>query len=288
MAVSMAALVADLAAESADLTRMLVPLAPGDWELPTPAAGWAIRDQISHLAFFDEAATLSATDPARFRQEAAEMMSAGDDFTEAVARDHRQLPPGELLEWLATAREEYLRTFADLEPSWRLPWYGPPMSAASSVTARLMETWAHGQDVADALGAARPATARLRNIAHLGVATMGFSFTLRGQLVPTVPIRVELAGPDGAAWSWGPADAADRVQGDALDFCLLVTQRRHRLDTGLIVTGAAAVAWLDLAQAFAGPPGPGRPPEPGRPPGPDSPAGPDSSVRAPDGSAAHD
>jgi uncharacterized protein (TIGR03084 family) len=263
MAVSMAALVADLAAESADLTRMLVPLAPGDWELPTPAAGWAIRDQVSHLAFFDEAATLAATDPGRFRQEADRLMSGGADFTEAVARDHRQLPPADLLKWLATARAEFLATFAGLDPSARLPWYGPPMSAASCVTARLMETWAHGQDVTDALGAQRPATARLRHIAHLGVVTRTFSFTLHGQPVPTAPVRVELTGPDGASWSWGPPDAADRVRGDALDFCLLVTQRRHLLDTGLSVTGPAATAWLDLAQAFAGPPGPGRPPRRG-------------------------
>jgi len=262
MAVSMAVLVADLAAESADLTRLLVPLAPGDWERPTPAAGWAIRDQVSHLAFFDEAATLTATDPGRFHREAEQLMASGADFTEVVAREFRRLPPDELLEWLGAAREGYLRTFAGLDPSTRLPWYGPPMSAASSVTARLMETWAHGQDVADALGAARPATARLRHIAHLGVVTMAFSFALHGQPAPTAPVRVELAGPDGASWSWGPPDAANRVRGEALDFCLLVTQRRHLLDTGLAVTGPAATAWLDLAQAFAGPPGPGRPPPP--------------------------
>jgi uncharacterized protein (TIGR03084 family) len=259
MPVAMAALVADLAAESVDLTRMLVPLAPADWELPTPAAGWAIRDQVSHLAFFDQAATLAATDPERFRREAAQLVSGGGDFTEVIARDHRHLPAADLLEWLTTAREEYLATFAQLAPSTRLPWYGPPMSAASSVTARLMETWAHGQDVADALGVHRPATGRLRNIAHLGVVTMGFSFTVRGEPVPTAPVRVELAAPDGTTWSWGAPEAADSVRGDALDFCLLVTQRRHLADTGLRATGPVAVAWLDLAQAFAGPPGPGRP-----------------------------
>jgi uncharacterized protein (TIGR03084 family) len=134
------------------------------------------------------------------------------------------------------------------------------MSAASSVTARLMETWAHGQDIADALGTARTATARLRHVAHLGVRTLGFSFMLRGQPVPSAPVRVELTGPDGDSWTWGPADAADRVHGDALEFCLLVTQRRHRLDTSLRAAGPVADAWLDLAQAFAGPPGPGRSP----------------------------
>jgi uncharacterized protein (TIGR03084 family) len=265
MAADMAGLLADLAAESAELTGMLAPLTAAQWELPTPAAGWAVRDQVSHLAYFDEAATLTATDPDRFSDEAAVLMDGGGDFTEAVAQAYRQMIPGDLMDWLARARAEYLRVFAGLDPAERLPWYGLPMSAASSVTARLMETWAHGQDIADAVGQRREPTARLRHVAHLGVATRGFSFQLRGQPAPDAPVRVVLTAPDGSAWAWGPPDAADRVEGPALDFCLLVTQRRHRDDTRLRATGAAASAWLDLAQAFAGPPGPGRPPAPSPP-----------------------
>jgi uncharacterized protein (TIGR03084 family) len=265
MAADMAGLLADLAAESAELTGMLAPLTAAQWELPTPAVGWAVRDQVSHLAYFDEAATLTATDPDRFSDEAAVLMDGGGDFTEAVAQAYRQMIPGDLMDWLARARAEYLRVFAGLDPAERLPWYGLPMSAASSVTARLMETWAHGQDIADAVGQRREPTARLRHVAHLGVATRGFSFQLRGQPAPDAPVRVVLTAPDGSAWAWGPPDAADRVEGPALDFCLLVTQRRHRDDTRLRATGAAASAWLDLAQAFAGPPGPGRPPAPSPP-----------------------
>ncbi len=266
MAVDMTALVSDLAAETRDLDAMLAPLADPDWDLPTPAEGWAIRDQVSHLAYFDEAATLAATDPDRFQREAEPSITMGADFTEVIARDHRHLAPAALRAWLNRARAEYLRVFAMLDPSARLPWYGPPMSAASSVTARLMETWAHGQDVADALGCQREPTARLRHVAHLGVATMGFSFQLQGQPVPQAPVRVVLTAPGGrdgpgpAIWTWGPPGAANLVEGDALDFCLLVTQRRHRSDTALRATGPVADAWLDLAQAFAGPPGPGRPP----------------------------
>jgi uncharacterized protein (TIGR03084 family) len=261
MAVDMAALTSDLAAETRDLDAMLAPLPGPDWDLPTPAAGWAIRDQVSHLAYFDEAATLAATDPGRFRQEVERLTEAGAGFTEVIARGHRHLAPAALRDWLGRARAGYLRVFAQLDPSARLPWYGPPMSAASSVTARLMETWAHGQDIADALGHRRVPTARLRHIAHLGVATMGFSFQVRGLPVPGQPVRVVLAAPAGEpAWTWGPPRAADRVEGDALDFCLLVTQRRHRADTALRATGPVADAWLDLAQAFAGPPGPGRAP----------------------------
>jgi len=257
MAITMVALVDDLAAESAQLTYILAALTDEQWEMPTPAVGWAVRDQVSHLAYFDEAATLTATNPARFRAAASRLMES-DHFPDEIALKYRHLPPRELMDWQAWARAEYLRVFSGLDPSARLPWYGPPMSVASSVTARLMETWAHSQDIVDAIGRARWPTARLRHVAHLGVATRGFSFQLRGEPAPEAPVRVVLTAPDGSAWEWGPADAADQVEGSALDFCLLVTQRRHRDDTGLRATGRVADAWLDLAQAFAGPPGPGR------------------------------
>jgi uncharacterized protein (TIGR03084 family) len=137
------------------------------------------------------------------------------------------------------------------------------LGLASSVTGRLMETWAHGQDIADALGARREPTARLRHIADLGVRTFAFSFRLRGLPVPAEQVRVELTGPDGPAgqrWTWGPEDAANRVAGDAEEFCLVVTQRRNLADTGLTVTGPVAAQWIAIAQAFAGAPSDPRPP----------------------------
>jgi uncharacterized protein (TIGR03084 family) len=132
------------------------------------------------------------------------------------------------------------------------------MSLASKVTARIMETWAHGQDVVDALGATRTPTDRLRHVARIGVLAMPNSFATHGRPVPTDRIRVALTAPSGAVWSWGDDDAADSVSGDALDFCLVVTQRRHVADTALEVTGPTATAWIGIAQAFAGPPGAGR------------------------------
>jgi uncharacterized protein (TIGR03084 family) len=134
------------------------------------------------------------------------------------------------------------------------------MAVASSITARIMETWAHGQDIADALGVTRMPTTRLRHVCDLGVRTRGFAFAVRGEPAPEAPVRVELAAPDGATWAWGPEDAADRVTGAALDFALAVTQRRHLDDTGLAVAGDGARRWMAIAQAFAGPPGRGRPP----------------------------
>lgn len=145
-----------------------------------------------------------------------------------------------------------------------MPWYGPDMSLASFITARLMETWAHGQDVVDALGAPPVVSHRLRHVCHLGVAARPYSFSVHGVEDPGDPIRVEVTGPAGEVWSWGPEDAADRVAGTAVDFALVVTRRRHPDDTTLSVTGAAARRWMSIAQCFAGPPGEGRRPGLGR------------------------
>jgi uncharacterized protein (TIGR03084 family) len=260
MAADLAGLLADLRAETRVLEDILVPLDGAAWEAATPSPGWAIRDQVSHLAYFDEAAALAATDPERFRDEAATLLAAGAGFPDDIARQYRRLSPADVLSWFRGARAACTEALGGLDPRARLPWYGPDMSAASSVTARLMETWAHGQDVADTVGAQREPTERLRHIAHLGVRTFGFAFRLNGREVPEPPVRVELAAPGGGTWAWGPEGAADTVRGPALDFCLAVTQRRHVADTSLRITGPVAAEWMAIAQAFAGAPGPGRKP----------------------------
>jgi len=260
MPVDMAALLADLSDESAVLDALIAPLDDDQFLLATPAVGWSVADQVSHLAYFDEAALLAATEPERFRAEAAAAMAAGTASPDEIAARYRSTPGTQLRDWLRTARRQFIAGFAVIEPSRRLPWFGPDMSAASSVTARLMETWAHGQDIADALGVTRQATTRLRHVAHIGVSTIGFSFAVHGLALPGQPIRVELTGPGGEEWIWGPADAADVVRGPALDFCLVVTQRRHPADTAIVADGQVARQWISIAQAFAGGPGAGRPP----------------------------
>jgi uncharacterized protein (TIGR03084 family) len=187
------------------------------------------------------------------------------------ARRGAALPPGGLLAAWRTGRRELaeaLDALAARPGKHRIPWYGPPMSPAGMATARLMETWAHGEDVAGALGVRREPTARLRHVARLGVRTRDFAHAVRGLRPPAEPFRVELAPPPAAGrapgartvWAYGPEDAPQRVSGPALDFCLLVTRRVHRDDTALRTTGADAERWLSIAQDFAGPPGAGRAP----------------------------
>ena len=253
-------LLADLAAESADLTGLLATLTAADWTRPTPAAGWTVTDQVTHLAYFDDVTLLSLTDPDRFRREAQALAAGGDDYPDRVAAAHRHLDGDTVAAWFGTAREALLDGYARCDPAARLPWFGPDMGVASSVTARLMETWAHAQDIADTLRVDRPVTDRLRHVAHIGIRALPYSYTVNGLPQPDQPIRVELTAPDGDVWTWGPAGSTNRVAGTALDFCLAVTQRRHLADTGLVVTGPVANQWMAIAQAFAGPAGPGRPP----------------------------
>ena len=258
MPVDMAALAADLAAESAVTRALVAGLDEAGWHTPTPAAGWDIADQISHLAYFDEVTVRSALHPAEFE---ADLAAAPEDVDpDAIAARLRDRTGAQLLAWFDTARADLLDTFRNLDPRARLPWFGPPMSAASSLTARIMETWAHTQDIADALGVTREPTSRLRHVAHIGVGARAFSYAVNGKTLPETPVRVELTGPDGDLWTWGPAEAENRVTGPALDFCLLVTQRRHRDDLGLAIEGPAAIEWMAIAQAFAGAAGTGRPP----------------------------
>jgi uncharacterized protein (TIGR03084 family) len=250
----------DLREETGSLQQVLEGIGPRQWSTPTPAAGWTVQDQVNHLAYFDEATVLALTDPERFRREAAELSAPGDDFPDRLVRGQRDLAPEQTAAWFARARTALLDLAADASPGLRLPWYGPDMGITSAVTARLMETWAHGQDVADALGVSRAPTDRLRHIAHLGVATRAFSFRLRGLPAPEDDVAVELIAPSGDVWRWGDPAAGQRVTGTALDFCLVVTQRRHPSDTTVSVTGDVAARWMTLAQAFAGVPGPGREP----------------------------
>jgi len=252
MALDYLGLLADLRHESERLLEHLKPLTTQQWELPSPAAGWSIKDQVTHLAFFDDAAILALRYPLDFRVEADALIAGGMDFPDRIAEQHRGFAPHTVVNWFIDSRYELLDTLAGDEAKRRVPWFGPDMSVASSATARLMETWAHGQDVYDALGVPHPPSPGLRSIAHLGVATFAFTHTLNGFDVPEEPVRVELRSPAGDRWVWGPPDAAQRVSGPAEDFVLTVTQRRHWTQTRLIAEGATAAAWLDIAQAFAG------------------------------------
>jgi uncharacterized protein (TIGR03084 family) len=253
----------DLAAENARLESLVADLPEAGWRTPTPAPGWDVATVVAHLAWTDEAAHAAACDPAAWEALVLEALADPEHAVDTAALSGGAVAPEALLGRWRTARLRLAETLRAHPAGQKMPWYGPPMSATSMATARFMETWAHSLDVHDALGAEPVVDDRIRHVAHLGVRTRGFAFSVHGLDAPTEEFRVQLTAPSGDLWSWGPEDASQTVTGSAYDFCLLVTQRIHRADTSLVALGRDANTWLGIAQCFAGPPGEGRGPRDG-------------------------
>lgn len=254
-------IVADLAAESESLDDLVATLTPEQWATPTPAQGWTIAHQIGHLLWTDRVSLTAVTDAEGFKEIFGIAAHDPLGFVDKAADVEAARPPAELLaDWRAT-RGKLGGALCAVPDGTKLPWFGPPMSAASMATARMMETWAHGLDVADALGITVAPTDRLRHVAHIGVRTRDFAYAVNGKPAPAEPFRYELKSPSGSdEWTWGPEDATNVVRGSALDFCELVTQRRHPDDLDITTVGDDAAEWVTIAQCFAGPPGGGREP----------------------------
>ena len=245
----------DLVAEQEYLDGQLADLPDEAWQHDTPCRGWMVRDVISHLAEVDDSAALVASGAARSMDGGAR---SDDGLRSALQDSSRHMTRLQLVDWWRAARGRLQDALRPLNARTRLPWAGPPMSARSFATARLMECWSHGLDALDGAAVEPVHSDRLQHIAHLGFITRGFAYQTRGLEPNTEPLRVELTLPSGADWSRGDGEATHRIFGSAVDFCRVATQRVHYLDTDLSYTSGAAEEFLQVAQAFAGPPGEGR------------------------------
>lgn len=248
----------DLMAESERLHGVLEHLDEAGWNTPTGCVPWTIKDQASHIAWNDEAAVRALEDPDAFRADKPTTPEGVQRMVDKVITDHHDLPGAELLAWLRRARSALLDASAGRDPRMRMPWYGPDMSLASKLTARFMESWAHGYDVYDALGVTMEPTDRVRHVVFLGLQAIPNSYIANGLEPPSEPVRLELTSPSGETWAMGKPEAIDVVRGPAFDLARVVTQRTHIGDTDLTAVGPVATEWLGIAQAFAGPPGTGR------------------------------
>lgn len=255
-------LLADLREERESLATFLGGIPEELWDRPTPAPDWTVRHQVAHLAFFDHAGAVSIGDPVEFADERAAADADPDGYGAAVLEPLLAMSGPELLRSWDKAGVRFAEAASRATPKVRVPWYGPSMTVPSMITARIMETWAHGQDVVDGLGVDRPVSPRLPHIARLACLARPNPYVVRGLEPPTTPLRVDLTTVEGGSWSWGEDDAEQSVSGEILDFCLVMTRRRHVDDTALVARGPDAQEWLLIGQAYAGDPGPGRAPRP--------------------------
>jgi enediyne biosynthesis protein E11 len=250
----------DLAAEGDDVDRMVAELSEGEWRLPTPAPGWTIAHQIAHLAATFHMAGLAAADPARFTTLTRNLGPDFDANVHAALAPYLAEAPTALFRRWRAERAAAQTALAAVPAGETVPWLVRPLPAPILAAAGMMELFGHGQDIADALGVRRERTDRIGHLVAFAVRTWDFGYQARGLTPPRIQFRFDLTAPSGAVWRFGPADATDVITGSAEDFCLLVTRRRHRDDLALRATGRQADRWLDIAQAYRGPAGPGRVP----------------------------
>ena len=247
----------DFRAESRALVAILEDLPEADFHRPTLFKDWTIDHVIGHLHLFNVAAQTSLKGEeafAAFIGPIVKDMQAGKTILECQFPWLDGLSGRALFEAWKAGAESCADAFAEADPKARVKWVGPDMSALSSITARQMETWAHGQEVFDLLGLERQEHDRVRNIAHLGVATFGWTFLNRKEEVPDPAPSVQLTGPSGIVWEWNDAQEDNMVRGSAVEFAQVVTQVRSIADTDLQVIGETAMRWMEIAQCFAGPP----------------------------------
>jgi len=247
----------DFQAESDQLLVLLERLNDQDWQRETQFKNWTINDVIAHLHFFNYAADTALQDSDGFASLMRQLTAATRQGTSHLAFTHAWLGGAKNRDLMHKWRDYYqemARRFIVADPRRRVLWAGPAMSVRSSITARLMETWAHGQAVYDLLGEIRVEADRIRNIVVLGINTFSWTFTNRGMAVPPNLPYVRLIAPSGAVWEFSQADQANSIEGSAVEFCQVVTQVRNIADTKLKVAGTTAAAWMSFAQCFAGPP----------------------------------
>jgi uncharacterized protein (TIGR03084 family) len=241
----------DYAAEQQQIHDLLTGLDAAAWQLPTPAAGWDVRDQVSHLAHTEEVAHDTAMGGPRSLSNETAKYATGEEFTEAGCDQGRTMESAEVLEWWWTAAARLRAALGSLDSSVRVPW-GLGMSWRSFVTARLMEHWAHHLDIREAVGAPAIDTDRLRHVAWIGYNALPYAFGVAGVTAPEGhTLRLEVSGPGGETWTYGPADATDTIVGPAGIWCRRATQRITPAEANeLIATGPLAELAVEHARAF--------------------------------------
>ena len=241
-------ILADLVAEQQSLDQYLQGIRDRDWDRPTPAKGWSIRDQVSHLASSEEYAHNAIEEGGSRLAEVADFAD-GTAFTDAGVRKGRELRPQAVIEWWRGARARVVESLSRADPARRIPWFAGEMAASTFATARLMETWAHGLDVHHAFDDEPEDTDRIRHVCWLGWRALPYAFRHAGEDYER-PVRLELIGPHYQKWVFGPDGTDQAIRGNAGDWARVAVQRRDANETSLSAEGETAKTALRVARAY--------------------------------------
>ena len=243
---------------------VLSSLSNNDFNKETLFKKWTFNDIIGHLHVWNYAANISLTNETEFDKysiAALKIFGNGGSMKEFEKTILKEVNGIELLTLWKNYYSEVSSNFSTADPKKRVKWMGPDMSARSSITARLMETWSHSQALYDALGIVRENKDRIKNIVILGNNTFKWCYTVHGKKVPDETPYLKLAAPSGEVWEFNNQENENKIEGLAEEFCQVVAQVRNIKDVNLSVSGEVANQWMSIAQCFAGPPE--QPPEPG-------------------------
>ncbi len=247
----------DFQAESDALYDLLKPLKDADFERKTLFKDWTVNDVLQHLHYFNYAADLSLRDEQGILNLIADLQEAYGRGETMVSYTNDQLNGIKGQALLKLWHDYYtgmVENFHNVDPKKRLKWAGPDMSVLSSITARLMETWSHAQEIYDLLGVVREEKDHIKNIVVMGNNTFGWTFKNRGEEIPEPRPFLKLTAPSGDNWEFNEPGTGESIEGLASEFCQVVTQTRNIEDTSLDVSGEIATRWMAVAQCFAGPP----------------------------------
>jgi uncharacterized protein (TIGR03084 family) len=240
----------DLETEYERLDRMFAGLSEADWASPSACEGWSVVDVVLHLAQSEETVCATVTGapamPGRLEPDRAGMSvdEAMDRWVEAERAGPEVVYP----RWQA-AWHKAVEVLRGADPDKASAWASAPLRPATMATTRLAEHWAHALDITGPLGIEYPDTARLRHIARLAYRTLPYAFQVAGE--QPGPVRVELSGPDGEIWRYGPDDAGSVITGPVGAFCRVGARRLKPEDSGLTATGPHGPAALRVLRNYA-------------------------------------
>lgn len=231
------------------LLKLLESLSVGDWQRPTLAREWTIKDITAHLLDGNIRVISGYRDHWQLN---APSMSGYDDIVRYLNQINaewvvamRRMSPRQLIEWHRESHEEYIRCFESLnlkEPAkYAVSWAGDTESPNWFHIAReYTEKWHHQQQIREAVGQQAILTPELyRPVLDTFLRALPHRYRDTNAAVGT-NVDVAIVGASGGSW---------RIQRKAEDWKLVETSSES---TAVRIEIPQEMAWKLFTNAMKG------------------------------------